>query len=78
MMLGPLSPSTTVAEVLAPYPTAAGLFVARRTACVGCYMTRFCTLRDVAAIYGWELEDLIAELGDAIAGTYSTLGGSNA
>jgi hypothetical protein len=45
------------------------VFVARRTACVGCYLAGFCTLGDVAKTYGFSLEEFLGEL-DGAANTH--------
>ncbi len=58
----PISPETRVAEALRLAPTAAKVFIRHRTACVGCSLARFCSLRDVAATYGLELPQLVDEL----------------
>ncbi len=36
-----------------------------KTACVGCYMARFCNLRDVSQVYGLETETLVHEIQQA-------------
>jgi hypothetical protein len=59
------SPEMTVPEALMAGHPAQRVFVAHRTACVGCDLARFCTLRDVAWTYGLSLETLVAELEDA-------------
>jgi hypothetical protein len=63
------SPDLTVAQTLQESPAdVRPLFVARRTACVGCYLAGFCTLADVARTYQFPLEEFIGEL-DRAAGT---------
>lgn len=52
--------SWTVEAVLARCPACAMAFVRHRTACAGCTLARFCTLRDVAESYGIPLADLVA------------------
>ncbi len=54
-----------VPEALAYASGASRIFIAHRTACVGCALARFCTLRDVALTYGLSLEALLAELENA-------------
>ncbi len=54
-----------VPEALAYASGAPRIFIAHRTACVGCALGRFCTLRDVALTYGLSLEALLAELENA-------------
>ncbi len=58
-------PDTTVAEALGLSSCAASIFTGHRTACVGCYLARFCTLRDVAAAYNLSLDTLLEELNAA-------------
>jgi len=55
-------PETSVAEVLRDAGSVRHVFMRHRTACVGCSLARFCSLRDVAATYGLGLEGLIQEL----------------
>lgn len=57
-----ISPESSVADVLRLAPQVQGVFVAHRTACVGCSLARFCSLRDVAVTYELSLEDLLQEL----------------
>lgn len=57
-----LSAETTVAQALQASPAIGSAFVARRTACVGCYLVRFCTLGDAAGYYHLPLEAFIDEL----------------
>ncbi len=57
-----ISPESSVADVLRLAPLLQGVFVAHRTACVGCSLARFCSLRDVADTYELSLEDLLREL----------------
>ena len=52
----------TVEAVLARCPSCAMAFVRHRTACAGCTLARFCTLRDVAQSYAIPLADLVAAL----------------
>ncbi len=60
-----LTSETSVPEALAYSAAAPGIFIAHHTACVGCPLGRFCTLRDVALTYGLSLEALLAELENA-------------
>jgi len=57
-----ISQSTTVSEILQEYPETSQVFIEEKTACVGCYMARFCNLRDVAHSYSLELEGLLRRL----------------
>jgi hypothetical protein len=38
------------------------VFVARKTACVGCYLAGLCTLKDVAKTYCIPLDEFLGEL----------------
>ena len=58
----PISPDVSVAEILRGASSVQRVFIRNRTACVGCSLARFCSLRDVAATYGLVLDDLIREL----------------
>ena len=60
-----LIPETTVPDALAFAQGAPRVFIAHRTACVGCALARFCTLRDVATTYGLAVDALVAELENA-------------
>lgn len=48
---------TSVAEFLKATPKAVGLFTDFHTACVGCYLARFCKLKDVVTTY--ELDEKV-------------------
>ncbi|HXF62129.1 MAG TPA: DUF1858 domain-containing protein [Caldilineaceae bacterium] len=52
----------TVAEVLSQWPATIPVFLRYHTACVGCVMARFETLDEVAAIYGLDQSQFVAEL----------------
>jgi hybrid cluster-associated redox disulfide protein len=54
----PTGAAETVQEVLDRWPRAAQVFVDLRTACIGCPMSRFCTLEEVAANYGLDRDSL--------------------
>jgi len=56
------SSGTTVEEALKQGQHTARVFIRNRTACVGCYLAHFCTLEDVANIYGLSLKNLLDEL----------------
>lgn len=57
------SSNLTVAQVLEQTPReVAAVFLARKTACVGCYLVGFCTLEDVAGIYRIPLDEFFGEL----------------
>jgi len=60
-----ISQNWTVSDVLQKYPETRRLFLQKRTLCVGCYMARFCNLKDVAQVYGLETETLVNEIQQA-------------
>ncbi len=70
------SPDTSVAEALSKSSRSAEVFTGRRTACVGCYLARFCTLRDVAAAYNLSLDTLLEELNQAAVAEQNSLIGA--
>ena len=55
----------TVQEVLRDNPSAHLAFRVLKTQCVGCPLTRFCTLKDVAEAYGLDPQMLLAALSAA-------------
>ena len=61
-----LTPSLTIAALLARWPETARVLVARRMACVGCEMNGFETIADAAAVYGVSQVELIGALRRAI------------
>ena len=65
MTMDVISPDAVVAGVLARWPQTAAVFLRRRLICVGCAMSRFETLGEIAAIYGLDLAGLLRELQDA-------------
>ncbi len=52
----------TVEEILQKWPHAYSVFMRNKTKCVGCFLQRFCTLKDVAEHYQIPLEKLIDEI----------------
>lgn len=52
----------TVAEILATHPQTAKEFIVWKTDCVGCYLSRFCTLEDVAATYSLDTDEVLAKI----------------
>ena len=68
-----LSTTLTVAETLEMGRQISSVFIKLKTACVGCYLTRFCTLEDVAKAYGLAPDDLLGELQQAIQTNRITL-----
>ena len=52
----------TVEEVLKRWPETWEVFKSRKTHCLGCFLQRFCSLKEVAEAYQLPLGDLIGEL----------------
>jgi hypothetical protein len=50
---------TSVLEALNDWPETASLFRMFKTACIGCYLARFCSLQDVADTYHILPEELM-------------------
>jgi hybrid cluster-associated redox disulfide protein len=57
-----LEATLTVAEVLARWPQTILVFMHHQMACVGCAMTPFETLAEVAEIYDLDLPEFLSEL----------------
>lgn len=57
-----ISQGWTVSEILKKYPETRQVFIERKTLCLGCYMARFCNLKDVAQAYSLETEILVHEM----------------
>jgi len=57
---------TTVSDILQKYPQVNRLFIHQKTACIGCHMARFCTLKDVISIYEKDQDAFLAELKEVI------------
>lgn len=49
----------SVHDALTDWPETASLFRAFKTACIGCYLARFCSLQDVANAYHIQPEELM-------------------
>ncbi len=62
----PLTTDLVVAEVLARWPQTVSVFFRHHMICVGCAMSRFETLDEVAAVYGLDLNNLLRELRQAV------------
>lgn len=58
----PLTPSNTIAELLATHPAAARVLVDHRMHCVGCDIAPFETIADACVIYGVAVDDFFAEI----------------
>ena len=52
----------SVASILQQWPQTSRVFLNQKTACVGCYLSRFCTLAEVAASYELPLDILLEKL----------------
>jgi hybrid cluster-associated redox disulfide protein len=57
----------TVEQLLAAHPELAHTFIQLKLDCVGCYLERFCTLRDIAQSYSLDLEMFMNTLATSIA-----------
>jgi hybrid cluster-associated redox disulfide protein len=66
MSVAGLESSMTVEEVLTRWPQTAPVFNHYKSACVGCALSPFCTLEDVAGTYHLDLAGLLADLSDAV------------
>ncbi len=79
MSLPAASSDLTVAQILrGANQNLAAVFISRKTACVGCYLARFCTLGDVARNYGIPLDELLDELQRAGMAHTTIMGAENA
>jgi hypothetical protein len=76
-MAAPLySPDLTVAQTLQSNGDLSRVFIDRKTACVGCYLSRFCTLEDVAKTYEFPVDEFLGELQRAAHADKPTLIGA--
>lgn len=60
-------PETRIAALIARWPRTARVLLDLQLGCVGCPMSRFCTVADVARDYAISLDDLLAKLRRAAA-----------
>ncbi len=58
----PIHPQTSVANLFKQYPGTIPVFIQHRMGCVGCSMSEFEALDEVARIYNLQLEHFLAEL----------------
>jgi len=58
----PVTPDTTLDELLSAYPEAARVFVKHGMACVGCTMARFDTVGQAAVEYGLDIAPFMQEI----------------
>ena len=56
----------TVSELMVQYPSAMDIFIKRKMLCIGCPVQDCHTLKDVAAIYGYNQESFLETLCNAI------------
>jgi hypothetical protein len=59
-------PETKVADILKANPSVVNFFIHHQTACVGCYLARFCTLEDVINTYNLSNQSFLEELSKII------------
>lgn len=57
---------TKVADLLRSNPQAVKFFIHQQTACVGCYLAKFCTLADVINTYQLNKQSFLEELAKII------------
>jgi len=57
-----LQPEMTVEDVLKKWPGAYTVFLNGKAECIGCFLQKFCTLREVASAYEVSTEAFVAEL----------------
>jgi hypothetical protein len=53
---------TSVTDLLKSTPKAVRFFIDQHTDCAGCYLARFCTLRDVINVYQLDEQLFLKEL----------------
>jgi hypothetical protein len=73
-----LSGDSTVAQALEAAPEIGRVLISRHTACVGCYMARFCTLQDSASAYGLAWDGFMSEIKTAASNPTLNNGEGNA
>ena len=61
-----LSTDQVVADVLARWPQTTPVFFRHHLICVGCAMSRFETLGEIAAVYDLDLASFLGELRQAV------------
>ena len=59
---GPEILETNVAALLMKNPRAVGVFITNHTACIGCYLARFCTLKDVIDVYSLDENEFFEDI----------------
>jgi len=73
----PPNPQQTVHEILNAWPATVNVFNNLKTACVGCYLARFCSLADVAITYDLPTGELMQKLCEAIEDLHIITTGDN-
>ncbi|MCC7415568.1 MAG: DUF1858 domain-containing protein [Acidobacteria bacterium] len=63
-----VTPSNTIAELLAAHPVAARVLVSHRMHCVGCEIAPFETIADACRTYGVAVEELFNEIQQSFEG----------
>jgi hybrid cluster-associated redox disulfide protein len=66
MEQSPLTTDLVIADVLARWPQTASVFLRHHMICVGCAMSRFETLGEIASVYDLDLNALLRELRQVI------------
>lgn len=61
------NPDLPLADLMARWPQTVPVFLRHGTSCVGCLISRFHTIEDVCAEYGFAEAQFMAELRAAIA-----------
>ena len=61
-----IDPDSVVADILSDWPETIPVFLKRHLNCVGCDMSPFDTVADVARIYKFDAADFLEELQTAI------------
>ena len=73
-----LTAATTVAQALSADSGIASTLISKGTACVGCYLARFCTLQDASTNYGFNWDAFIGELRDSVSSNQENQGEKDA
>jgi hypothetical protein len=59
----------SVATILKGWSETTGTFIELKTACVGCYLAHFCTLKEVSEVYDLDLSVFLEKIKEAIQNT---------
>jgi len=57
-----LQPEMTVEDVLKTWPSAYSVFLNGKSECIGCFLQKFCTLREAADVYKVTPQEFMEEL----------------